>query len=790
MKLPPIFSIISAGSLLLCLAAADSARAQGSIGWNYQGVGGVGLGVEDAAGAPGFVQDDWNNHTGTGQGPGAVPFDNLFDDSGEVTTADVTSWSVAVNNSWQHSQTANPDEILMNDFCNKEPPITFAEIPYTANGYTVVVYYGNNEGPSTSTLTVGPQSRTITTGNTDQSSYGLNGYIEGTELNTTSPSNYAVFQGLADPSLTVALVGSNNNGISAIQLREELATDPPSLPNGPNPQDFALDVPTDKTLEWNDSTRADEYDVYLWPTGDAEPATPTATVTASEYDPPANLDPGEDYDWKVIARNTGSGATAEGAVWTFSTSPLLAPDPFALLSPADAADAVDPTGMLDWEDAGLASSYHVYLWIPPASQPGTPTAVTTTSEYDPPSDLASSTTYSWTVEAVNATGTTPALDGVWSFTTQSPPAGPPANPAPADLAADVSPLTSLDWDDVPNATSYNVRLWVTADVRPEEPDAVVTDSAYQPPLTLFFSENYTWDVEAVNSLGMTSGGPWTFTVGEGIPGTRKIGWNMVGVGGLSLGFDAVAGAPGFAQSEWNNHASASQAPGSVPFLDLYDDTSTVTTADVVGWSQTANNSWQHSQTDNPDEILTNDFANQEAVITFEEIPYANYDVVVYYGNNEGPTTSTLTVGSISRAITTGNSAQSSHRSVGYVEGTDLNTGDPSNYSVFAGLNGPNLTVAMTGAGNNGISAIQIVDAGAGGPTIDITGFAVSGNTATITFTGEAGITTWQVKASTDLLSFPIDKTPDSAITENPAGTYSAEVDITGAPATYFLRIEN
>lgn len=784
----PFLHALAAGSFLLCIGAADSLHAQGaSIGWNYQGVGGVGLAIADVAGAPGFAQDEWNNHAGAGQGPGSVPFDDLFDDAGNVTTADVTAWTLSSNNSWQHSQTTTPDEILMNDFNNQQASITFDEIPYTANGYTVVVYYGNNEGPSTSTLTVGPQSRSITTGNTAQSSYGLNGYLEETGT-LAGPTNYTVFQGLTSATVTVALSGTNNNGISAIQLVEELPTDPPATPSGPDPQDTAIDIAIDKTLDWNDSIRADEYDIFLWLTGDAEPGTPTATVSTSEYDPPSALVADTDYDWKVVARNTSSGATTAGPIWTFATGPILAPDPFFLESPADAATGVDPAVVLNWEDAGLASSYNVYLWIPPATQPGTPTAVTTTSEYDPPVDLSDSTTYNWTVVAVNGTGTTPTLDGVWSFATQSPPAGPPANPSPVDQATNVSTLTALDWDDVANATSYNVRLWFSSESRPIDPDAVVTDSSYQPAFTLDFSTGYTWDVEAVNSLGMTTGGPWTFTTGDTIPGTRKIGWNMVGVGGTSLGFDSIAGAPGFTQSEWNNHPSAGQAPGTVPLSDLFDDTNTVTTADVVSWTQTANNSWQHSQTANPDEILLNDFANTEASIGFAEIPYATYDVVVYYGNNEGPTTSTLTVGTQVRTITAGNTAQSSHRNVGYVEGTDLNTGDPTNYTVFTGLSGASLTVAMTGAGNNGLSAIQIIDAG--GSAIVITSFTLVDNTATIGFTGEAGVTTWQVKASTDLLSFPIDETPNSTITEGPAGVYSAVVDVTGAPNPYFLRIEN
>lgn len=186
-----------------------------SVGWNYQGVGGVGLAPDDLAGAPGYVQANWNNHAGEGQGPGAVPL-VLNDHTGAPTTLQVTGWTLVTNNSWQHGQSANPDEILMNDFSTTQPRLIFSDIPFSI--YNVVVYYGNNEGPSTSTLTLGAQSRTITTGNTALSSYGEVGYLESVDEETPTPSNYAVFTGLTESSFEVSLTGINNNGFSAIQI--------------------------------------------------------------------------------------------------------------------------------------------------------------------------------------------------------------------------------------------------------------------------------------------------------------------------------------------------------------------------------------------------------------------------------------------------------------------------------------------------------------------------------------------------------------------------------------------
>lgn len=70
----------------------------------------------------------------------------------------------------------------------------------------------------------------------------------------------------------------------------------------------------------------------------------------------------------------------------------------------------------------------------------------------------------------------------------------------------------------------------------------------------------------------------------------------------------------------------------------------------------------------------------------------------------------------------------------------------------------------------------------------ITGVSRSGNTLTIDFTGEPGMTGWKIMAGTDLQSFPIDETP-SSISEGPPGVYQALVDVTGDPPRYFLRVE-
>ncbi|NQT39631.1 MAG: PEP-CTERM sorting domain-containing protein [Planctomycetes bacterium] len=169
-----------------------------------------------------LVQEKWNNAQGQGQGPPNAPLNNLLDDNGNPSTADITAWTLSSNNSWRVDTggSTDPNAKLNSDFNDREPSITFDEIPF--DEYSVAVHYNNNEGPSTSTLTIDgvvddSVSRLITSGNTGNTRWAENGYIEedGTGV---GPSNVTVFTGLNDPGFTLNLTGANNNGITAIQI--------------------------------------------------------------------------------------------------------------------------------------------------------------------------------------------------------------------------------------------------------------------------------------------------------------------------------------------------------------------------------------------------------------------------------------------------------------------------------------------------------------------------------------------------------------------------------------------
>jgi len=82
---------------------------------------------------------------------------------------------------------------------------------------------------------------------------------------------------------------------------------------------------------------------------------------------------------------------------------------------------------------------------------------------------------------------------------------------PAHGAKNVPVYVTLDWSDVPNATSYDVYLWRAGDSRPSTPTAAgLTVSMCTPPAPLLVESDYSWQV--VPRVGQTfvEGSVWGF----------------------------------------------------------------------------------------------------------------------------------------------------------------------------------------------------------------------------------------------------------------------------------------
>ena len=180
-------------------------------------------------------------------------------------------------------------------------------------------------------------------------------------------------------------------------------------------------------------------------------------------------------------------------------------------SPPDQSSNISLTTKLDWADCLRASSYDLYLWKSSDEKPPTPTTSNLTiSEYDPPSNSDYGTEYKWQVIAKNSKGNT--LGAEWKFTTQIAPPEEPSTPLPTDTSTNISITTNLDWSDSARATSYDLYLWKSSDIKPSTPTASdLTVSEYDPVGNLDYDTEYKWQAIAKNTTGNTPGAEWKFT---------------------------------------------------------------------------------------------------------------------------------------------------------------------------------------------------------------------------------------------------------------------------------------
>jgi hypothetical protein len=709
-----------------------------SIGWNfattYINSGNTSTIGSLGAGAPGYGQYHWNDHnTGGNQtvAGAVIPFP-LKDSSGAATTAQVTALAISGPGTWGAAagDKDSGNSRMMSTYMGENPSVTFGGIPtsYQLDGYSVVVYYNNaNATNRTITLTGSvndSRTRMVRPGPTDN--YDLNGFIEGADvMSAPTASNYTVFTGLNDPGFTIGM----GRGFSAIQIVRE--SGPPGAPESPIPAVAATEVATSVTLSWAPGMRATTHDVYLWKSSDIEPETPTAAgLTSNEYQPGA-LDPMTSYSWRVVAHN--DLGSESGETWTFTTGenapPSLAADP----TPADSATGIGLSTSLNWSASARATGYQLFLWKTSESAPETPTATSANPGYT--ATLEVGTSYSWRVDALNSVGTTTGT--VWTFTTGFPPAAVTA-PFPAD--GDTAPLVydHLDWANSPTATSYRVFFWEENEDEPTTPTATVTESQSLQTVILAPFSTYHWRVDAVNAFGTTTGTAWSFTTSDLVSETNSIGWKHE-YSTAAMAETDVAGIPGVRQGYWNRQANT-QAAGLLQ-SDFKDSQGNVTEMALTAWTQSNEdgspngNAYRHygggnfptpyaGKVPRPDALLTNSFTIPRPKLTFSNIPYDHYTVIVYYGKNDpGAATSVQLMDGetvlTSRVINTGGPAPSGDGqngpfliapyNAGYVEATDATPSTTeTNYTVFTGITLSELTVHIPSA-DAGISAVQFIE---------------------------------------------------------------------------------
>lgn len=239
--------------------------------------------------------------------------------------------------------------------------------------------------------------------------------------------------------------------------------------------------------------------------------------------------------WDAVARGSDAHVASIAAgdeVTGKDFGNIALPAPPADPSPGDGATGVSRLGLvLDWGDCANAASYDLYL-----DNMTTPLASNLSASQWTVSPVTTVGAHAWKVVAKNAGGV--AVGPLWSFDVATMLPGVPSNPTPAvDAYQTTKPLT-LDWDDSPFASSYDIYFGANT-----SPTANVTVSQYGPITPA--DGTRLWRVVARNADGSTAGPQWRYFMDSVAP-TATFGGETPAVGGATFDFtvtyaDATSG---------------------------------------------------------------------------------------------------------------------------------------------------------------------------------------------------------------------------------------------------------
>jgi hypothetical protein len=292
----------------------------------------------------------------------------------------------------------------------------------------------------------------------------------------------------------------------------------PGRATNPNPQTASSDIPTTQQLSWTAGIGAVSHNVYF---GLTSLAVTNANTLSAEFQgnqaattfAPPTLQPLTQYFWRIdeLASN---GDTTKGTVWDFTTElgKATSPDP-ANLATGIALDATlgwtAPTGVTTFNvyfDTSLSAVTNATAQVsPPAGAPFLQTVSGTSVDPSVP-PLTANTQYFWRVDSVS--GATVRKGDVWRFTTLAPP-GQAGGPTPTNGATNVPTSSSISWQPVSGATTYDVYFGTVNPPTGAQFQVNQAGTTFSPSLAA--ATTYFWRIDAKNGAGTTAGQVWSFT---------------------------------------------------------------------------------------------------------------------------------------------------------------------------------------------------------------------------------------------------------------------------------------
>jgi len=356
----------------------------------------------------------------------------------------------------------------------------------------------------------------------------------------------------------------------------------PAVPTLLSPPNGSADIPLMPMLLWSATTGVTSYDVYF---GAGSAAPPLVTTTAGTSYAPGPLLSGQNYYWRVVARNS-SGSNGS-ATWSFSShSTVSSPD---LLTPADGATGVSLTPALSWSAATGAASYWVHCGT---SWPPALLYDTRATSYSP-GPLQAGSLYYWYVVSTGPAGQVTSV--LRTFTTGAGTAPPTTVlTAPASGATGVSLMPSLSWNAAAGATSYDVYFGASS---PPPLAATTIATSYAPP-TLPAGKLYYWRVVAKNSAGSAASATWSFTTliarppapvltapasgATGVSLTPSLSWSTAnGATSYEVHFGTSSPPPLAATVTGTSYAPARIAPGTTCYWQIVARNTAGTAASAI-----------------------------------------------------------------------------------------------------------------------------------------------------------------------------------------------------------------
>ena len=318
------------------------------------------------------------------------------------------------------------------------------------------------------------------------------------------------------------------------QVRSFTSPNAPGIPLLSLPAANALTTDYSPTFKWSIvsvplNTVFDHYQLQV----DDDPAFGSPVIddvsltspAATQLEAPLSLPPNTVFYWHVRAFNTLGEASAWSTALSFRTALTHSKSQFT--SRCSSRTLLQPT--FDWEDVPGAAGYTIQISSDPnftivvgkkkgSTSSAILSATSLSNSYSPASNLASSTTLYWRVQATGANGPSD-WSQVRSFTTPNTPGIPLlSTPASNALITDYSPTFKWSIVSVPLNTVFDhYQLQVDDDPAFGSPlidDVSLTspaDTQFHAPNPLTPNTSFYWHVRAFNTLGEASAWSSVFT---------------------------------------------------------------------------------------------------------------------------------------------------------------------------------------------------------------------------------------------------------------------------------------